>query len=51
MAFYLSERGDVIQRINEAEVLIFVELAGDRLIGRLDVQIGDVIGEDRDVLP
>ena len=42
-----AQRVDVVERIDQAQVLEFGELPGDRLIGRLDVQVGDVVGQDR----
>ena len=42
-----AEPSDIVERVDEAEVRELGELAGDRGIGRLDVQVGDVVGQDR----
>ena len=50
MAGKLAEPRDIIQRIDETQIGKFRILPGDRGIGRFDVQIGDVIRQDRDFI-
>ena len=38
---------DVIQRIDKTQIGKFFVVAGDRGVGGLDVQVGDVVGQDR----
>ncbi len=40
----------VIQRVDEAEVRVLLVLFHDGGVGRLDVEVGDVVGEDRDLV-
>lgn len=42
---------DIIERINETEVGKFEVVARDGRIGRFDVQVGNVVREDRDFVP
>ncbi len=48
LAGVTAQAGDVVERVDEAQVRIFQIIATDRGVGRLDVQIGDVIRQDRD---
>ncbi len=41
-------QADVVQRIHKAQVGEFLVAAGDRGVGGLDVQVGDVVGQDGD---
>ena len=42
----MPERRDVVERVDKAEIGELRVLAGDRGVGRLDVQVGDIIGQD-----
>jgi hypothetical protein len=43
----LAEPGDIVERTDKTEVLEFLISVGDRRVGRLDVQIGVVIRQNR----
>ena len=42
-----AEGGHVVERVDEAQVRILRILPGDRGIGRLDIQVRDVVRQDR----
>ena len=48
MARELAERSDIVERIDEAEIGKLGVLPRDRRIGRLDVEICDIVRQDRD---
>ena len=47
MARELAEPGDIVERIDETEIGKFGILAGDGCERRLDVQVRDIIRQDR----
>ena len=50
MTCILPKRRDIIKRIDKAEIGIFSELPGDRRVSRLDIQIGDIVRQDRHLI-
>ena len=50
LIFLRLERRRVVERVNEAEVGKFLVVLRNGRVRRLDVQVGDVIGQNRDLV-
>jgi hypothetical protein len=50
VALVSAERRDVIQGVHEAEVRELRIFSGDGRVGRLNIQVSDIVGEDRDLV-
>jgi hypothetical protein len=44
------QSGDIVERIDKTQIRVFFIFASQGRVGRLDIQIGDVIRQDRDLV-